>query len=483
MARGPWSVKGIDPKAREAARERAQREGVTLGAYLNRLLLADDNSQIFAPGLVDAITSDEGDVDEVSRVAEAVDDLARRLEASERRSSSAMSGLDQSMLGLVTRIEAAERAPSDALDRFSSDLDMLRQTQANVLSQMDALKRDDRTGRALEAMGNLEGALSRLVAQVQERHRQVLGDQAQFKAELEGDVTSLKSRLDSTERDVGSALDRMSDAASRMEAFEAKAGDAINSALNDLKHSDAASGSRNKDLADKLFGRVDDLETRLHASHSNVASMMGRVSDITSRIERVEKTADRTDDDMETAVDRINDRLTRAEKSTDAAIKSLETSFTSVDSRLAEMQRKVSETSDLRETFQRRFDNLTEDMARALADTRSEMQRRIDDAARNARPEAVDKLGDALSQLQDRLDKSEDRQARVVETVSEQLTRMSSALDRRLAGVETRNDTSAADIVREEIAALSTEIEARIAAVEAREAGAIESVGEEVGKL
>ena len=36
---GPWSVKGIDSRAREAARERARQEGMTLGEYLNSLIL------------------------------------------------------------------------------------------------------------------------------------------------------------------------------------------------------------------------------------------------------------------------------------------------------------------------------------------------------------------------------------------------------------------------------------------------------------
>ena len=39
---GPWSVKGIDQRARDAAREAAHAEGITLGEYLNRLLMSVD---------------------------------------------------------------------------------------------------------------------------------------------------------------------------------------------------------------------------------------------------------------------------------------------------------------------------------------------------------------------------------------------------------------------------------------------------------
>ena len=38
----PWSVKGIDPKAREVAKDLARRSGMTLGEWLNRVILEDE---------------------------------------------------------------------------------------------------------------------------------------------------------------------------------------------------------------------------------------------------------------------------------------------------------------------------------------------------------------------------------------------------------------------------------------------------------
>ena len=35
----PWSVKGIDPKAREIAKDLARRSGMTLGEWLNRMIV------------------------------------------------------------------------------------------------------------------------------------------------------------------------------------------------------------------------------------------------------------------------------------------------------------------------------------------------------------------------------------------------------------------------------------------------------------
>ena len=38
----PWSVKGIDPKAREIAKDLARRSGMTLGEWLNRMIVEGD---------------------------------------------------------------------------------------------------------------------------------------------------------------------------------------------------------------------------------------------------------------------------------------------------------------------------------------------------------------------------------------------------------------------------------------------------------
>ena len=45
----PWSVKGIDPKAREAAKDLARRSGMTLGEWLNQVILEDTAAEEALP--------------------------------------------------------------------------------------------------------------------------------------------------------------------------------------------------------------------------------------------------------------------------------------------------------------------------------------------------------------------------------------------------------------------------------------------------
>lgn len=70
----PWSVKGIRPEARETAREAARRSGMSLGEWLNNVILhqaAEDGSDY---------DDDEVDGRELSAVNQKLDDLSRRIE-------------------------------------------------------------------------------------------------------------------------------------------------------------------------------------------------------------------------------------------------------------------------------------------------------------------------------------------------------------------------------------------------------------------
>ncbi|HEX3440873.1 MAG TPA: hypothetical protein VHT93_11050 [Pseudolabrys sp.] len=73
----PWSVKGIRPEARETAREAARRSGVSLGEWLNSVILQqaeDDDMQAHVHD------DDEGYAEDLSSVHQRLDDLTRRIE-------------------------------------------------------------------------------------------------------------------------------------------------------------------------------------------------------------------------------------------------------------------------------------------------------------------------------------------------------------------------------------------------------------------
>src|SRR5512135_3516769 len=74
----PWSVKGIRPEARETAREAARRSGLSLGEWLNSVIL----QQAAEEGVQAPLAHDDDDDygEEIATVHQRLDDITRRIE-------------------------------------------------------------------------------------------------------------------------------------------------------------------------------------------------------------------------------------------------------------------------------------------------------------------------------------------------------------------------------------------------------------------
>ena len=140
-AAAPWSVKGIDPKAREIAKDLARRSGMTLGEWLNSMSIEDGEEEGYTPLPRRAHAADSSErrgrsrrmddayggagEDTLQRVSASVEALAARLEASERRAQVAIQGVDQAVAGLVRRLDeqtVGERAWGRRIDDISEEL-------------------------------------------------------------------------------------------------------------------------------------------------------------------------------------------------------------------------------------------------------------------------------------------------------------------------------------------------------------------------
>ena len=78
----PWSVKGIEPDAREAAKIAARRSGMTLGEWLNsKILETSDETPEMHPEPVRAPRSSHA----LERTANRLEDIAEQLSRLSRR--------------------------------------------------------------------------------------------------------------------------------------------------------------------------------------------------------------------------------------------------------------------------------------------------------------------------------------------------------------------------------------------------------------
>jgi localization factor PodJL len=390
-------------------------------------------------------------IDDATRLARALERLSNRIEAAETRSALAITGIDQSVLGLVARIDNTERVGHAVASRVDRAVDDLRTTHEALSDRLKRMEADTSGRQSLESMRALEQALGRLAAHVYTQDERNTAAVSSLRQEIAGALARME--------DSGRALDERVDttlarAAQQVEAIADKA---------ELRAHGAA-----RDVSD----RVKELEGRFR---DQLASFEARLAE---RAESGEGFGQ-----LEGALTRIQHRLQAAESTTDAAIKGLSATFSSLDAKL-EAVRAAAGGDDLRQLVEQRIEGLAENLTRSVSDVRAEMARQIEDAAKAMKPEGLARLEYNLENVQARLAQAESKQATTLAAIGEELKKVTKVLGSRLRQVEGRNDGgAAADIVREELQTVTRSLEGRLTEIEAREARAIEAVGDQVASL
>ena len=143
----PWSVKGIDPRARALAKSAARREGMTLGEWLNRVIL-DDGVSENAKDWDDQLSrfpgfggGDDGGPGHDDQLTELVQRLSDRMEASERRSTQALSHIDQSVTSISRRLDLIEDSVDEEGETAQDAIKRTRAQQDEILERVRRLER------------------------------------------------------------------------------------------------------------------------------------------------------------------------------------------------------------------------------------------------------------------------------------------------------------------------------------------------------
>lgn len=415
----PWSVKGIDPRARALAKSAARREGLTLGEWLNKVILEDDGSS--GTGWDDRLSdfpgfgNGGGGDDEDGALQEIVSRLTERLEAAERRASLALSGVDQSVLGLSRRLEALEEEREEDSESVESALARSRAAQDELLERIRKLERTG-PGQNGEAIKAVETALGKFANRLYETEREVRGelDSLALKEERrretgEKAVKSLQQRLEDTER--------------------------------------------------KLAGEDAALRELVEERHTRTA---GEV------------------EALQTSTRTLQQRLTAAEGATHRAAELLSRSHEKLEARLKDIEARTGDCLS-QSDFQRRFDHLAGELAEVIRSTRSDFARQIEQAAkqgdagelRRALEQAEARIASAEQRQSDQLSRIGEQIGKLARAMERRLDESDRRLESRLMDAE-RGRRQSAD---------QAAIEARLAQVREENSAAVKRMGEEVAKL
>jgi localization factor PodJL len=371
---GPWSVKGIDPRARARAKTAARRQGVTLGEWLNRAILEDsdpanpqwDDALSAFPGFAgDAVSNEEED----RLLRSMVNRLGERVESAEDLSSKALVDLDMAVQKLAERISASEQ--DTATDRVETreGIDRVRQDHDSLSGRI----------QSLEAKGPSSGNGETFSAETAKA--------------VETTLAKLARRLYEHEHDVAA---RLHDAEIGAREF----------------------GEQTRKTTGSLENRIERMEDR--------ASDFGELS------KRRDQRTTEAMSGLQSVTETLKDRVEKADRSAADAARAVETSVTLLDGRLHALEtRNAGDNVDL----ERRLDRLTDEVATAITDTRAQIAEARSDASSQPR---VDRLEAALTQALQRADETDRRQGENLSRLGDQITQLATAMDKRVTESELR---------------------------------------------
>ncbi len=321
-----WSVKGIDSSARAAAKRAAQARGMTLGEWLNEMILtrADDTDAKGRPPRRASRCADDD-------IAGKLDDLATQLRALSRRDQdtavarfAALSDEEAAaMSALAERVERNEQHLAQSLRTINQRLDELAARMAEQDEAAPAPQRpEDVPGYAeLEtALRNVvdhlevsENRTAQTLARLQERLEQVAAQAAEA-AQDRPDEQSARAFMD-----LESRLEQLN---SRLSSLQAEAGEqvrayvdehmgALAERVNAVHMVSQALPEKMESMIGQVTGeKLSEAEARLEGM---VSSLRGKLEDMATNALDVS----RIDSEMESLNRKLDDLSARAASMSD----------------------------------------------------------------------------------------------------------------------------------------------------------------------
>jgi localization factor PodJL len=455
MASGqPWSVKGIDPKAREAAKDLARRSGMTLGEWLNQVILEDEAPEDRPPPAA-ALTQPTASApvqaapaapvraapakpvyrraelpvhsqDEIARLGDALDELASRIEIAENRTAEMVGGVDQTVAALVARLDGSEHERAVIAARFEGLAEDIHADHVRLSDRLERAEHGDEPGTA-EALRTLEATVSKVASHLYETEAQT----RDALISLRGDLDGVSVRVHQSPEDNAALIETMvARIAERLDQAEARTTHAIQGLEASFGNLESRLGAAESVLAEQARGPgLERIAAQLSADVDAVRSEMA---------EKIQSAADGRLDLVERALEEISGHVKVAERrSTDA------------------LEKMGHEVLRLAEAFGRRVQDVERRAANAIEQVGGDVARIADTMEARlsqtdaASAEALEKLGGEIARiterLADRIGNAERRSAQAIDDVGDQVARVTARLQER----QERTATDLADRIRQ----------------------------------
>jgi localization factor PodJL len=295
----PWHVAGIPSEAREAARAAARREGLSMGEWLTRRILAglsDDMSE--------AMPREEWTNRSDDRAAQARRDSEEMLDhvsKSETETASVYRRIEDQLRGMGRRLDSAERSQSESnrvMSKAAVEMNIAAREQAQAFDQLgvhvtaiadrlDRVERHGNTDGLRDAVKALHQGLARLADQI----AQTANQSATQISALAGNLENVAGRVGQARHDAQAATQALEGRLVQLDervhvverAAQANAA-SLERALASLEERSAKDGSaeavaRLEESVNRLEARGSDpsLDRRLSGIERTLGEIVGRI--------------------------------------------------------------------------------------------------------------------------------------------------------------------------------------------------------------
>jgi localization factor PodJL len=441
----PWSVKGVEPRTREAAKDLARREGLTLGELLNRLI-AETDEPAQKPALSAKSAANFGQ--EANRLTAALEQLSRRLESGgvELVPPPTTLGVDDR---LSQKFEKSMATGDTAMGRIETHLNDLHETQVVLSERLRRIESQDPTHASLAALKSLESALARLATQVFETDSRV------------GQIEKVtQEAIQTVDQSLGLVAERLATTEALAQETNHRFVEAmidLSARLTGLEEVGERVGGPDVSVFESRLGQLEDITTQ------TVEGANQGINQVTERLSSLETHAQDNASRMVEALVDLSARLTQLEGAgktgdTLTAVEALEAKTTEFSARLNDLNAEIEAT-------------------------RADLQGQVKAALTGGIDGQMTEVAQALAS---RLDASEQRSQDAYDRVSAKLAEATQALDSRLAQVENREsapDQTGSMAMKLELARITRGMDERLSSIERHDASVMEQAGQHIQRL
>lgn len=449
----PWSIKGIKSGNREAVKEQAHRNGLTIGEYINSLIeeaeqgkssakrpiyepVFDPNNQYvpqaeykpsalseFGLGAPQYINND------TSRLAMAMEALHHKLDTFANYNGPkeiiapspnikpnidemaiAEKATERAISSILQKVEDNEHNASRNIGQLNSTLNDVRQAQETISERIRRLEADDPSHRSIQSLRVLEQSLTRLSKQISDTEMRTDAIVREIESEK-------KNRL--TPQDVEKIL----------EGSVSKIKENINEKIGEVS------------------GRISSIEEIATISIEQTDKGINLLSE---RVKDAELLSNRTNETLKEALVDLSARITQIEiKSPDQINNALEAQFSGLVKRIEEIDNQ--------------FANFVH----------------------NAHKDIEEKFASLADNFEERFVSNEKETLSAIENIGSHLVRSAEGLDARVKAIEEVNENAKDHhmAMRIELGRITHAIDSRLSAIENRDADGLGMTGEHINKL